>query len=58
MAMTTVSPGKCVVWLIMLDSFTVQGGDGKVTIVFKYDRELNLVYKVHPVRNEKTLTLR
>jgi flagellar basal body-associated protein FliL len=42
----------------MMDSFTVNDRDGKVTIVFKYDRELNLIYKVHPMNYEKTLVLR
>jgi len=42
----------------MMDGFTVQERDGKVTIAFKYDRELNLVYKTHSMHYEKTLTLR
>lgn len=42
----------------MMDSFTVKDRDGKVTIVFKYDRELNLIYKIHPMHYEKTLMLR
>ena len=42
----------------MMDSFTVADRDGKVTIQFKYDRELNLVYKIRPMHYEKTLVLR
>lgn len=42
----------------VMDSFTVRERDGEVTIEFKYDRELNLVYKNHPMQYEKTLTLR
>lgn len=42
----------------MVDTFTVRNPDGKVTIEFKYDRDPNLVYKRHPMRYEKTLTLR
>lgn len=42
----------------MIDSFTVKDRDGKVTIGCRYDRELNLIYKIHPMHYEKTLTLR
>jgi len=41
----------------MTDSFTVKDRDGKVTIAFKYDRELNLIYKTHPMHYEKLLIL-
>lgn len=42
----------------MADSFTVKKRDGRVTVTFKYDRELNLGYKVHPMHYEKILILR
>jgi len=42
----------------MMDSFTVKDRDGKVTIAFNYDRELNLVYKMHPMHYEKVLILK
>lgn len=42
----------------MMDSFTVSDRDARITIVFSYDRELNLVYKVHPMHYEKTLGLK
>ena len=42
----------------MMDSFTVKERDHRITIVFSYDRELNLIYKVHPMHYEKTLSLK
>ena len=42
----------------MTDGFTVKERDNKITIVFSYDRELNLVYKVHQMHYEKTLSLK
>jgi hypothetical protein len=41
----------------MTDSFTVKQQDGAITIEFSYDRELNLVYKRHPMHYQKTLKL-
>jgi hypothetical protein len=41
----------------MKDSFKVKEREGRITIVFSYDRELNLVYKKRPMHYEKTLTL-
>lgn len=41
----------------MMDNFTVNKRNGKVIIVFSYDRELNLVYEVRPMHYEKTLRL-
>lgn len=42
----------------MTDGFTVKERDNKITIVFSYERELNLVYKVHSMHYEKTLSLK
>ncbi len=41
----------------MMDSFTVSDRDARITIVFSYDRGLNLIYKVHPMHYEKTVRL-
>lgn len=41
----------------MTDSFTVKERNGRVTIVFSYDRELNLGFKKHPMHYEKMLIL-
>ena len=41
----------------MTDSFTVEGRDGRITITFSYDRELNLGYKIQPIRYEKSVRL-
>jgi len=41
----------------MTDSFTVEGRDGRITITFSYDRELNLGYKIQPIRYEKSVSL-
>jgi len=42
----------------MTGAFTVKKNDGRITIDFSYDRELNLLYKVKPMHYEKTLQLR
>ena len=42
----------------MADSFTVKERDGRVTVIFSYDRQLNLVYKIHPMHYEKMLILK
>ena len=42
----------------MTEGFTVKERDHRITIVFSYERELNLVYKVHPMHYEKTLSLK
>ena len=42
----------------MTDSVKVDYFNNMVTIVVSYDRELNLIYKVHPMHYEKTLNLR
>lgn len=41
----------------MTDSLDVKQWDGKITITFIYDRELNLIYKTKPMHYEKTLSL-
>ena len=41
----------------MTDSFKVKQQEGRITIVFSYDRELDLVYKKRPMHYEKTLSL-
>ena len=41
----------------MTDSFDVRQRDGKITITFSYDRQLNLVYETKPMHYEKTLSL-
>ena len=41
----------------MTDSFTVEKRDGKITITFTYDRELNLGYKIQPIDYKKSVTL-
>jgi hypothetical protein len=41
----------------MTDSFSVNERGGKITIAFKYDRELNLGYEKRPMHYEKTLDL-
>ena len=41
----------------MTDKFTVDQRDGKFIITFKYDRELNLVYKTEPMHYKKSVTL-
>ena len=41
----------------MRDSFTVKETNGRITIVFSYDRELNLGFKKQPMHYEKKLVL-
>lgn len=41
----------------MTDSFSVSERGGKITIAFKYDRELNLGYEKRPMHYEKTMIL-
>ena len=42
----------------MTDAFTVAERDGRITVTFSYDRELNLLYKVQPMPYEKIMMLR
>ena len=42
----------------MMDSFTVTERGGVITVAFNYERQLNLGYKIHPMRYEKSVTLR
>jgi len=41
----------------MTDQFTVEKGDGGIMISFSYDRELNLIYKVQPMKYRKKVRL-
>ena len=41
----------------MTESFTVTKPDDRIIISFKYDRELNLGYKVEPIHYEKNMSL-
>lgn len=41
----------------MADSYTIKRRNGKISIVFSYDRELNLIFKIHPMHYEKRLIL-
>ncbi len=41
----------------MTDSFTVKERNGRITIVFSYDRELNLIFKKQPMHYEKSVIL-
>ena len=41
----------------MTDSYTVKKSNGKITIAFSYDRELNLIFKKHPMHYKKMLIL-
>lgn len=41
----------------MTDSFSVKTRSGVTTITFKYDRELNLIFKKHPMHYQKSLAL-
>jgi len=41
----------------MTDSFSVKRRSGVTTITFKYDRELNLIFKKHPMHYQKSLAL-
>lgn len=42
----------------MTDDFTVTERDGRITVTFSYDRELNLLYKVQPMPYKKIMMLR
>ena len=42
----------------MTDGFTVKDRDGRITITFSYDRELNLLYKKQPMHYEKIVVLK
>ena len=42
----------------MTDSFTVESRDGRITITFSYDRELNLGYKIQPIQYENSVSLK
>ena len=42
----------------MNDAFTVSERDGRITVTFSYDRELNLLYKVQPMPYKKIMMLR
>ncbi|MGB5487159.1 MAG: hypothetical protein WBN06_07205 [Lysobacterales bacterium] len=41
----------------MTDSYTVKERNGRITIVFSYDRELNLIFKKQPMHYEKSVIL-
>jgi len=41
----------------MRGSYTVRQHDGKVTIKFSYERELDLIYKMQKVHYERTMVL-
>lgn len=41
----------------MADSFTVKVRNGRITIAFSYDRELNLIFTKQPMHYEKRLVL-
>ena len=41
----------------MVENLSVTRSGGKTTVKITYDRELNLVYKVHPMHFEKSVTL-
>lgn len=41
----------------MTDSFSVKNRSGITTITFKYDRELDLIFKKHSMHYEKSLAL-
>ena len=42
----------------MTDDFTVTERDGRITVTFSYDRELNLLYKIQPMPYKKIMMLR
>ena len=42
----------------MTDAFTVTERDGRITVTFSYDRELNLLYKIQPMPYKKIMMLR
>lgn len=41
----------------MTDNFTVEKRDGRITITFDYDRELNLGYKTQPIHYKKSVIM-
>ena len=41
----------------MTDNFTVERSDGRITVKFSYDRELNLGYKIQPIHYRKSVTV-
>ena len=41
----------------MVENLSVTRSGGKTTVTISYDRELNLVFKKHQMRYEKSLTL-
>ncbi|MDX2417844.1 MAG: DUF4845 domain-containing protein [Xanthomonadales bacterium] len=41
----------------MTDSYTVKERNGRITIAFNYDRELNLIFKKQPMHYKKRLIL-
>ena len=41
----------------MTDSFTVRKQDGRIKIMFNYDRELNLIFKTQPIHYEQSVQL-
>lgn len=41
----------------MKDSYSVRTTNGGIVIKFSYDRELDLVYKIHKIHYERLLTL-
>ena len=42
----------------MADAFTVTERDGRITVTFSYDRELNLLYKIQPMPYKKIMILK
>ena len=42
----------------MTDEFTVTERDGRITVTFSYDRELNLLYKIQPMPYKKIMILK
>lgn len=42
----------------MVDDFTVTERDGRITVTFSYDRELNLLYKVQSMPYKKIMILK
>ena len=42
----------------MADDFTVTERDGRITVTFSYDRELNLLYKIQPMPYKKIMILK
>jgi len=42
----------------MTDDFTVTKRDGRITVTFSYDRELNLLYKIQPMPYKKIMILK